>query len=233
MSMTIKEIAAAAGKSVRQLGIELGIPRRTIEAWSSGDRQPLDYVINMIEDRYVHSVPANVFDVVNEKISRAARSGNRLAATWRRGTNGTMADSPALYPLLYEGMPEALLGSDDEPSGSEQAVFLAMSLWGYAQFAIAKPMHQRGISIGEALRRVPNLDTDRAIKRLGRVYEDLSWDFIQTDLKWLIYQLREHEIPMDYAMLAEQLLSISQSNELAESIFHGWLVDFMEIEEPV
>lgn len=48
--MTVKEIANAAGMSVRQLAIRFGIPQRTIEQWASGARTPPDYVLRMMEE---------------------------------------------------------------------------------------------------------------------------------------------------------------------------------------
>ncbi len=46
--MTIKQIAAACGISVRQIGIRLGIPARTVEQWSAGVRNPPEWQMPLI-----------------------------------------------------------------------------------------------------------------------------------------------------------------------------------------
>lgn len=53
----IKSIAKKAGISLRQLGFKCGIPRRTIENWSTGTRECPPYVIMLIQ-QYL-----GVFDV--------------------------------------------------------------------------------------------------------------------------------------------------------------------------
>jgi DNA-binding transcriptional regulator YiaG len=47
---TIKEIAAAAGMSLRQLGLHFAIPRRTIGDWSTGKRTPPPYVLLLMQE---------------------------------------------------------------------------------------------------------------------------------------------------------------------------------------
>lgn len=46
--LTIKQIAAACGISVRQIGIRMGIPARTVEQWSAGVRNPPEWLMPLI-----------------------------------------------------------------------------------------------------------------------------------------------------------------------------------------
>lgn len=46
---SIKDIAADAGLSLRQLAYKYAIPQRTIEDWSSGRRTPPPYVLLLIQ----------------------------------------------------------------------------------------------------------------------------------------------------------------------------------------
>lgn len=48
--MSVKEIAAAAGISLRRLSFIFGIPRRTSEDWSSGDNAAPTYTLLMIQE---------------------------------------------------------------------------------------------------------------------------------------------------------------------------------------
>ncbi len=49
--MTINDIAAAAGLSLRQLAIQTGIPYRTVQNWAEGQRQPPPYLLPLIAYR--------------------------------------------------------------------------------------------------------------------------------------------------------------------------------------
>ena len=46
--MTIKDISHEAGITNRRLAELLGIPIRTVESWSSGDREPPGYLYRLI-----------------------------------------------------------------------------------------------------------------------------------------------------------------------------------------
>lgn len=47
--MTIKEIRALTGLSQARFADKYGIPKRTIEAWESGDRTPPAYVLTLLK----------------------------------------------------------------------------------------------------------------------------------------------------------------------------------------
>lgn len=46
--LTIKRISEACSIPVRQIAIRYGIPTRTLENWSSGDRKPSDWQLSLI-----------------------------------------------------------------------------------------------------------------------------------------------------------------------------------------
>ena len=46
--MTIKEIRAASGLTQKAFAELLGIPKRTIENWEGGQRQPPTYIVKLI-----------------------------------------------------------------------------------------------------------------------------------------------------------------------------------------
>ena len=48
MGMTIKEIRTASGLTQKAFADLLGIPKRTIENWEGGQRQPPDYIVKLI-----------------------------------------------------------------------------------------------------------------------------------------------------------------------------------------
>lgn len=47
--MTIKELRASLGLTMRELSEVLGIPRRTLENWEYGTRPMPDYMMRLIE----------------------------------------------------------------------------------------------------------------------------------------------------------------------------------------
>lgn len=46
--MTIKEIRKYTGLSQIKFAERYNIPRRTIEAWESGNREPADYLVSLL-----------------------------------------------------------------------------------------------------------------------------------------------------------------------------------------
>ena len=48
--MTIKEIRTAAGLTQAAMAARFGIPKRTIENWEGGKREPPEYVVRMIAE---------------------------------------------------------------------------------------------------------------------------------------------------------------------------------------
>lgn len=49
--MTIRDIAAAAGLSLRQLALRTGIPYRTVQDWAADKRQPPPYLLPLLAYR--------------------------------------------------------------------------------------------------------------------------------------------------------------------------------------
>lgn len=49
--MTIRDIAAAAGLSLRQLALKTGIPYRTVQDWAAGTRTPPPYLLPLLAYR--------------------------------------------------------------------------------------------------------------------------------------------------------------------------------------
>jgi len=49
--MTIKEIRAATGLTQKAFSDLLHIPKRTVENWEGGKREPPDYIVELIEFR--------------------------------------------------------------------------------------------------------------------------------------------------------------------------------------
>ena len=49
--MTIKEIRKACGMTQAEMAEMLHIPKRTIENWEGGSREPPDYVVELIQYR--------------------------------------------------------------------------------------------------------------------------------------------------------------------------------------
>lgn len=48
----LRKIADATGNTIKQIGLDLGIPDRTIWDWSRGAATPPDYVLDLIEEHY-------------------------------------------------------------------------------------------------------------------------------------------------------------------------------------
>ena len=50
--LRLKRLAETTGKTIKAIGLEIGIPERTIWDWSRGAATPPDYVLDLLEEHY-------------------------------------------------------------------------------------------------------------------------------------------------------------------------------------
>ena len=54
MALRIRELRKQHGLTQQGLADLLGIPKRTIESWEIGNREPAEYIVNLIQFRLEH-----------------------------------------------------------------------------------------------------------------------------------------------------------------------------------
>ncbi|MEU8773504.1 type I-E CRISPR-associated protein Cse2/CasB [Streptomyces sp. NPDC048606] len=150
-------------------------------------------------------------DAYHKDSSQAVQALARL----RRGIGRQANETPDLWGLVgveafYAAWPEGRRPSDAEALRAERAAHVAVTLWAlHQQSNRAHRMHVGdGISLGTAVRRLMSgSDRDEAVqKRLLRAGTSTTFDVLGHRLRELVVLLRKAEIPLDYGLLAEQLV---------------------------
>jgi CRISPR system Cascade subunit CasB len=149
---------------------------------------------------------------------RALQEGmlaNRSAAVaalarLRRGAGkpvGTVSDILE-HTMAAEFAPR---GCGDEPTPAETAAHLALTLYATHQQAQSQRMHHRGHGVGRSIRRLLPDERAEQIHPVQRRFQALgaSQDVneLARHLRGMVQLLRAKAIPLDYGLLADELLA--------------------------
>lgn len=126
-------------------------------------------------------------------------------ARLRRGAGRDAAAVPDLWGLVDLGPLYA--DSRLRKDAAENAVYTAMTLWSLHQQSRSKGMHQPGVELGAAVRRLmPAGDIDEpTLKRFVRIGASASLPVLASRLRGMVLLLRGQDVALDYALLADQL----------------------------
>ncbi|MEV8634878.1 type I-E CRISPR-associated protein Cse2/CasB [Streptosporangium sp. NPDC051023] len=146
-------------------------------------------------------------------------------ARLRRGAGKLPADVPDLWGMtgterLYD---EGEL-SETEETRAEAALFLAVTLYAlHQQSRSEQGMHRRRVELGAAVRRLmPPGDLDEPIRcHFVRAGSAETREALADRLRQLVSLLRRESIPLDYALLAEQLY-LAQTPEGMRRVRERW-----------
>lgn len=118
----------------------------------------------------------------------------------------------------------------DAPTHVEVAVHVAMTLYGVHQQSASKRMHQRGHGLGRSLRALHPADaqTDPVRRRFQAVGTADSLDELVHHARGLVQLLRAGGTPLDYGLLADQLVAWQRGDEVQVRL--QWARDFYRTE---
>ncbi|WP_067466088.1 type I-E CRISPR-associated protein Cse2/CasB [Actinomadura macra] len=164
-------------------------------------QQPADFVEDAA-DRFIAEVQQGYL------ADRSAAVG--ALAQLRRGAGKLPQDVPDLWGVtgaerLFE---HPLLSRDDkQATRAEAAYVLAVTLYALHQQSQGRPMHKKGVDLGQAVRRLmPPNDIDEPIRRrFVRVGTAATPQALAYRLREIVSLLRGHGVPLDYGRLARQL----------------------------
>ena len=153
-----------------------------------------------------------------------------LLAELRRGVGKRPGELPQLWGLLFQKLPEELMGTGAAPSREEWAIYTALTLYAY---------HQQGKDVAAESMNVPDVGIGHAAAMLVEKEDDLqsvqgrfnrfalAADMPQAViyLRGLIGLLRRKGIGLDYPMLAADLYRY-QFYEGAPDVRLAWGRDF-------
>lgn len=145
------------------------------------------------------------------QILRAQEAAARASlANLRRGLGKAPGALPQLWGLTLEGLPEALLSRDGQPTRAEWAVYTALTLFALHQQGKdlkTECMSREDNSLGKAVRMLASRQEDlpRVKRRFDAAATADSPAEFANHLKGLVQLLKAKEIPLDYPALAEDL----------------------------
>ncbi|MEU0560204.1 type I-E CRISPR-associated protein Cse2/CasB [Dactylosporangium sp. NPDC006015] len=133
-------------------------------------------------------------------------------ARLRRGIGRTPGFDYSLETYLL--VPDHLLGArpadDAEAADTEQAVHDAVTLYALHQQSRRERMHVNGQGLGHAMARLTRASTgpDGVRRRFAALGTASTYAEAIYHLRSLVTMLREHQIPLDYGLLSDDLRAL-------------------------
>lgn len=182
--------------------------------------------------------PPRVEDVVGRQIARLQGEYTRPGAqptAWaaatmaalRRATPGQIDENPATWEIVYSALPEELIGRGEAMSRAERAAHAALVLYAVHQSSQPRPLHQRGIRLGQALRRLPDAIDEKSpiLRRFNSLISASTFEATMYHLRSLMTLLRREGIALDHARLCRDLFSL-QDPRTAPAVRRQWGRDY-------
>lgn len=139
---------------------------------------------------------------------RQVPSAAAALARLRRAVTADPGSDPALWHLTLDGLDEHLVGRGDDPSAAERAVHVALCLYAVHQQSQRVAMHEPGISLGAAIRRLAGRvgGSEAAVeRRFQALGTSQSVAEVAHHARGLVTQLRAAGIGLDYGLLAADM----------------------------
>ena len=167
---------------------------------------------------------------INSLTSAKDTSGGRARlAELRRGAGKAPGELPELWGAFLNGMPEELLSRNGEPSRSEWAVYLALTMYALHQQGNSTVMHKADVSLGAAAEKLMSEPTDderqRVLRRFGPVVTAKTMPELAHHLRSIVQLLSSKGIGQDYVRLAVDIYDF-QSDECRKRVQLRWGQDF-------
>lgn len=174
-----------------------------------------------------------VGNYTNRKLKKIAAMTNdsakkKMLAELRRGVGKQPGELPELWGMIFEDMPEELLGKYSEPSKAEWAVYISLTLYALHSQSSDTDMNVEKISVGAAAARIVDEKQDnmeRIMNRMSRILNFNTIKDIERHLRSLTELMKNDGVGLDYEMLARDLFLL-QSAEYSKSVKLKWGRDF-------
>ena len=167
------------------------------------------------KDRWVELQSVGV--VVHDRIQNLQEGirTNRSAAvdTLARLRRGLGKPAGSVNDIVQYTMVDEFVGHDakDEPTVAENAAHIALTLYALHQQFQGQRMHQRAWGLGRAVRRLHpdelGIRPDPVLRRFEALGTSSSLDELVHHAQGLVQLLRAKQIPLDYGLLADQIVA--------------------------
>ena len=163
---------------------------------------------------------SKVKDETRKRISKI-KSGEDSAikarlAELRHGVGLMPGEVPALWGMIFEELPDDMLGKYGKPSKEEWAIYDAITLYALHQQGRdpkTESMNVEGISLGKAASKLvykqggTEDDRERVSRRFNQIALAEDVETLTYYLRMFVQILRAEEIGIDYEMLAQDIYS--------------------------
>lgn len=148
-------------------------------------------------------------------------------AALRRATPGQVDTDPATWEVVYSALPEQLIGRGEALSRAERAAHAALVLYAVHQSSQPRPLHQHGVRLGQALRRLPDATDEKSplLRRFNSLVSASTFEATMYHLRSLMTLLRRDGIPLDHALVCRDLFRL-QDPKVAPAVRRQWGRDY-------
>jgi len=163
-------------------------------------------------------------------IQESGKNNKAILAEIRKGVGKQPGEIPKLWGILFENMPEDMMGKGLYASKAEWAIYIALTLFAFHQQGHSVTddcMHSSESSLGKAVAGLVTEEgkEERIIRRFNSMATADEISGVSYHLRNIIQLLREDGLKIDYAGLASDLY-LYQFDDIAPSIRLKWGQDF-------
>lgn len=162
-------------------------------------------------------VSAQIGKLQRAYLERRQGSAANLARL-RRAVDRAPGTVPEVWELTLKDVPIPRGYDSPQPARSEYAAHLAITLYALHQQSQSAGMHQPGIGLGTAARRLA--DKTEAIEAVTRRFQAIGtaseFSEVAYHLRGLVSQFRSAGIALDYAKLADDLYALQDVNRAGD-----------------
>jgi CRISPR system Cascade subunit CasB len=149
-----------------------------------------------------------------------------MLAELRRGLGKRTGDDPRLWGILFDEMPEALMGKGNQASYAENAVYNSLTLFALHQQGHkldSQNMNDENIKIGCAVARIIERaeDEERIINKWDQIATSSNIDELAHHMRSIIQMLSIKNIGFSYPALAVDIYRF-QFPELVSGVRIEW-----------
>lgn len=172
-------------------------------------------------ERWAHlGVVGTLVDARVRKLQHGVLANQSASVAMLAHLRHAVGKPPGSVPAVWSvTLADELAGPDagDEPTAAETATHIALTLYAVHQQSASKPMHRRGYGLGRSVRelRHTDSDTDPILRRFQAVGTAASLDELVHHTRGLVQLLRAAKIPLDYGLLADDLVHWQQDSAAA------------------
>ncbi|MBX7556121.1 MULTISPECIES: type I-E CRISPR-associated protein Cse2/CasB [Kocuria] len=170
------------------------------------------------------SVGAYVSQLQRRFLSGSDPAARGTLARLRQAVDEQPGDTPEVWQIVLDVLPEQFLGTRDQPTRGEWAAHVALTLYGVHQQGNQSPMHAPGTSFGTSMGRLMR-ERPSAKSRYDALLTASHFTGRRNYLRTLVGLLSTDGIPTDHGRLALDLFRL-QSAAHKDRVIRVWGRDF-------